>query len=391
MSPSIDTKDMDNSVNTKAMDDQPISEIKHIEHMTLSTDVTAKVTPLMGFFAFCIALSGWMLNFDISYSGTVLQMESFNRAFGHCNQSIPAATAARSPGQTSPVEICRLDATAQSIGSSIYILFFGLGAGLSGFSSHYLGRRGGLQLGCLIIAVGAAGMLGTSHNFLQYVMCKCIGAIGLGHMQVLSPIYAAECTPARRRGFLVTFFSVGGGLGAVIVSLVCLGSSKLTNNWAWKTPIVCQIPIAVLFGCVLMIFPESPRWLMSKGKVDSATKSFAKFYHKDPNSPEIIAQVDEVRLAIEFECTIASTTSWLEIFRKTAIRRAFIAAFVPIAASLSGGFAMASFAALFLADLGIKNPFAINVVLNSSVMAGTWLGPFIIEFLGRRWTYSPDY
>jgi sugar porter (SP) family MFS transporter len=267
----------------------------------------------------------------------------------------------------------------------------GLGASLSGITGHYLGRRGGLQLGCSIVIVGAAGMLGTAGNYTAYIACKCIGAVGIGQLQSLGPTYGVEVTPPKWRGFLVALFSVSQGLGNLVVACVCLKSSILKTDWSWKIPIACQIPVALIYGVVLLVFPESPRWLCLRGKEDGARKAFARYYHKGPNSEEVVAQVREVQAAIEKEKHISSTTHWTEIFHRSNIRRTLTAAVIPTGGALSGGLAIFTYAAIFLAGIGIKSPFVINVVVNACILAGTFLGPFIIEFWGRRRTIMSGF
>ncbi|KAL6241063.1 hypothetical protein RBB50_011966 [Rhinocladiella similis] len=128
------------------------------------------------FFSVWTALSGWMLNFDVGYTGTVYQMQAFNKAYGHC-EPIPAnAITGAPPDAPVMVEYCSISATAQSMGGSVYMLFMGLGAAISGITGHYLCRRGALQQGCFIMIVDASGMLGTAGNYTAYVVCKCIDA-----------------------------------------------------------------------------------------------------------------------------------------------------------------------------------------------------------------------
>jgi MFS transporter, SP family, sugar:H+ symporter len=372
--------------DTKASQVETVNNVGHRDHLDLSKDLTSRVTPFLLFFSFWIALSGWVLNFDISYSGTVYAMPPFNKAFGRCAMIPANQVPGADPNAQGSAEFCALSATAQSVGSSIYLLFMGLGAALSGITGNYLGRRGGLQLGCLIVIVGASGMLGTAGNYTAYVACKCVGAVGIGQLHVIGPMFGVEVAPPSRRGFLVSLFSVGQGLGNLAVACVCLGSSTIRNNWSWKTPIICQIPVAFVYGLVLLIFPESPRWLLLKGKEDQARNSFARYYNKDAQSPEIGAQIQEIQAAIEMERLISTTTHWTEIFHRNNLRRTLTAAAIPTAGSLSGGLAIFTYAAIFLAGIGIKNPFVINVVINCCIVAGTFVGPFTLEFLGRRRT-----
>lgn len=169
---------------------------QHREHANLSKDLTSRVTPFLIFFSLWIGFAGWIINFDIGYTGTVYQMQPFNKAFGRCTM-VPANMLPGSPpGAQGLVESCSLSATAQSVGASVPILFMGLGACLSGITGHYLGRRGALELASLIVIVGAAGMLGTAGNYTAYVVCKCIGGVGIGQMQTIGPLYGVEVTPS---------------------------------------------------------------------------------------------------------------------------------------------------------------------------------------------------
>ena len=59
---------------------------------------------------------------------------------------------------------------------------------------------------------------------------------------------------------------------------------------------------------------------------------------------------------------------------------------IPTAGSLSGGLAIFTYAAVLLAGIGIQSPFLINVIVNVCIVAGSVIGPFLVEFLGRRRT-----
>ena len=199
--------------------------VEHVEeHQITMRSSTIKTTGWMIFFAFYIGLSGWVVGFDNGYSGVVLAMPSFNKAFGECSHTPSGHT------------ICELDATRQSV-SSIYQLFAALGCGIAAVSSRYAGRRGALQIGSLLVLIGAAGMLGTSGSFTNYMVCKCISAVGLGHYVAMSSVYGVECVAPQKRGMLIALYGLGISSGTVVVGAVCLGSSTILNDWAWKTPI----------------------------------------------------------------------------------------------------------------------------------------------------------
>ena len=338
---------------------------------------TPKVTRFMILFSLWVGVGGWMATFDNNYSGLVLNMTSFKAAFGSC-------TMVRNPATGALVQTCILTATQQSLNSAIYTIFIAVGAFLSGITGSYIGRRGTLQVAAMIVAIGAAGMLGTSGNFAAYIVCKCINGIGLGLIYAAVAIYGIECTSPQKRGMLFGFYNIALATGALTAAAVCLGTSNLSSDWAWKTPIVCQIPLSILFVLGSVLFPESPRWLLIKGKEEAARQSFGRLYNKDPYSEEITAQVREVQNYIDFEKAISSTASWTEMFHRSYIRRTFITGVLSATFSLSGQPFVGTYSAIFLAGVGISNPFLITFYITLTSWVGSFFGPFCVEYCGRR-------
>ena len=326
-------------------------------------------------FSAFIAISAAIANFDNNYGGTVLLMIPFNTAFGTCLE-VPGPTG-------TPVKMCRITALQQSL-VSLTSLFTGLGALLSSVTGTYIGRRGTIQVGALLVLVGAAGMLGTNSSYLNYMVCKCIGGVGIGCLLSGTIVYGVECTPPHRRGMLLGLFSIGLGAGSAIAAGVCAGSSGIPNNWAWKTPIACQIPLSVTLGTGIMLFPESPRWLLLRYKEDKARQAIGRFVRQDPNSDAVKAHIAEIQTYLEFERAIAKTSSWVEMFHRHNIRRTLISILLLLVPALCGTFFIIPYTAVFLGGLGISNPFLITAIINLCIFAGSLFASFPIEYLGRR-------
>lgn len=326
-----------------------------------------------------ISLGGFIINFDIGYTGLVLVMTPFQAAFGSCTAN-------------GDMQVCELSALQQSLSSSIYLIFMAIGGGLSGVSANYLGTKGSIQFGCLWIIVGAAGMLGTAGNLTAYIACKCIGGIGIGHLQTMSTTYGVECAPPKRRGSLITLYSTGSGLGSVVVTAICLGTVNVHNYWSWRTPILLQIPLALIYCLAFFLFPESPRWLLVKGKVDRARKSFGRLYNRDAGSREVDMQIRVVQVALEEEERLSATTRWTEIFHKNFIRRTFTSVAVNVGGTLSGAFFIFTYAAIFFEEIGgFSSSIEISLVINCCLLAGLIVGPTFVDSLGRRRTILTGY
>lgn len=309
-------------------------------------------------------------------------MQPYNRAFGTCAMKPNPAGAM--------VEKCALTPTQQSL-ISLTIVFIAIGSFVAGFTGNFLGRRGTIQTGALIIAIGAGGMLGTAGNFTAHMACKCIQGFGLGHVLSAISTYGVECVSAAKRGMLMSLFNLGLGFGNMIAAAVCLASSRYTTNAAWQTPVACQLPLSLVLAAGAALFPESPRWLLTKGLDDKARASFAKFLSLPEDSPEVDRQLRDVKQYIELEKAFKESASWLDIFRGSDLRRTLTSVLVAVGIAVTGSKFFSTYAAIFLAGVGISNPYHITLLLAGCVCAGTLFSPFTIEYLGRRYALLIGY
>lgn len=311
-------------------------------------------------------------------------MASYKKSFGHCGPKTDPTT-----GVTTVV--CSQTALQQGL-VSLTLLFIALGGAISGVVGNFLGRRGTIQVGAAFAAIGAAGMLGTAGNLTAYLVCKCIGGVGLGHIIAAAPVYGAECTLARKRGMLLALYNIGLGTGNAVAAAVCWGSSSYTHsNLAWQIPIICQIPLSFILGFGVLLFPESPRWLLTKGRDEAAKRSFAWFYARPVDHPDILLQIQDVQAHIEMEATLASSSTWTEIYRRGNFRRTFTSGLIMVGLAITGSKFTGPYGAIFLAKVGVPNVFLNNFIIATCTMAGSFLGPLVVEYGGRRFSMLCGY
>lgn len=302
-------------------------------------------------------------------------MPSYNNAFGNCTST------RTSVGEI--VEECSLTALQQSL-ISLTFIFIALGSALAAPAGYYTGRKGTIQLGCVLVAAGAGGMIGSTGNFTAYMAGKCVQGVGLGFLVSATPVYGVESVTPNKRGVLMGLFNVGLSLGNFVAVAVCYASSRYQSNLAWQTPIICQLPLACMLGIGVCLFPESPRWLLVKGREEAAKKSFAKFYQQKHDSPEIARQVQEVLHYIEIEKNNRSESRWTEIFTGVDLRRTLTSLVVVVVMSVTGNKFMTQYSAIFLRGVGLSNPYAVTMLISSMFCIGAVPSPWITEALGRR-------
>jgi sugar porter (SP) family MFS transporter len=165
-----------------------------------------------------------------------------------------------------------------------------IGALVAGFPARALGRKNSLFITGVLYFFSSLGCA-LAPEWSILVISRFVGGIGVGLASVLSPMFIAEMSPAKIRGRLVGVAQ----LNIVIGILVAYFSNKaligFDDNWRYMFGAM-MIP-SFLFVALLFFVPESPRWLVSKGRDEDALKTLQSIY-VDPNEPvTIIGDIKE--------------------------------------------------------------------------------------------------
>jgi sugar porter (SP) family MFS transporter len=145
-----------------------------------------------------------------------------------------------------------------------------LGAALSGTLGDRFGGRNALRIlaACYIAsALGCAFAL----NWPMLILFRFIGGLGIGGSSVLGPVYIAEIAPGPWRGRLVGCFQINIVVGILVAYLsnYLIGLAGLgAYEWRWQLA-VAAVP-AIVFLAMLFGIPQSPRWLVTKNRVEEA-------------------------------------------------------------------------------------------------------------------------
>jgi SP family arabinose:H+ symporter-like MFS transporter len=159
------------------------------------------------------------------------------------------------------------------------------GCAAAGTVADYLGKKKGLALCALCFALSSVGML-LAADFHQFVFWRLIGGVGIGAASVISPNYIAEIAPTRVRGRCVTLYQLGivvGILAAVFVNMLIqrMGNEAWNVVAGWRWMFLAGVVPAILFGLMILLAVESPRWLMKMGRRDQAIEVLTKINGAD--------------------------------------------------------------------------------------------------------------
>src|SRR5262249_10245360 len=145
-----------------------------------------------------------------------------------------------------------------------------LGSIVVGKPADILGRRAVLFILAVFYFVSAIGC-GLAWNWGSFLLFRFLGGLAVGGASVISPMYIAEISPAKFRGRLVaiTQFNIVLGILVAYLSNYIIGGLNLGANEARWMFGVMAVPSAIFF-LLLFFTPQSPRWLVAKGRAKEA-------------------------------------------------------------------------------------------------------------------------
>lgn len=167
------------------------------------------------------------------------------------------------------------------------------------FYGEKLGRRRTTFVGAAITVVGQALQISAA-TLAQFVVGRVILGFAIGQISGTVPVWLSECAHAKYRGQLGICTGIFISTGYALCNWIDLGFSYLPSSSAqWRAPLA----IPFLFSGVMLVsifsFPESPRWLVSKGQVDEATASLARYLGPESSEEAISREISSIELAFE--------------------------------------------------------------------------------------------
>jgi MFS transporter, SP family, sugar:H+ symporter len=161
-----------------------------------------------------------------------------------------------------------------------------IGAFFAGRLADLMGRRNTMMVAALLFLAGAL-VQGFAHAQQLFVIARLCGGMAVGAASVLSPAYISEVAPASIRGRLTTIQQIMIIIGltiAFVVNYFLAASAGISTNafWggieAWRWMYLMQAIPAAIFLIALIFIPESPRYLVSKGRDGAAESVLSKLF-----------------------------------------------------------------------------------------------------------------
>jgi sugar porter (SP) family MFS transporter len=248
------------------------------------------------------------------------------------------------------------------------------GAAIAGYTSDRYGRRAVLFVAGVFFCLSSLGSALPTHLW-QLILARAVGGLAIGSASLIAPLYIAEIAPANVRGRLVTLNQLAIVCG-ILVAFVSNGAlAHLANNWRWMFGLGA-LPSVVLCLSLLWV-PESPRWLVQHGRLESARATLQRI-----STGNTEAQLDEISRAIDEE-----TGSLSELLSPALRKPLLLTVMLAIIQQITGINTVLYYGAIIFADQ-TKTEAGRAVSMNVSVgiinLVFTLAALLLIDRLGRR-------
>lgn len=232
---------------------------------------------------------------------------------------------------------------------------------------------------CVWAEIGGIILI-TSQNRWQMVVGRIIAYIYIGMELALVPVLQSELTPAPVRGFIVGTYQSSLLLGQLIGALVIRGTSTLSGEKAFRIPLGLLFVIPTLLFCGIWYVPESPRWLLAKGREEEAMHSLRLLREGSFTDEEIEAEFREFRSTLD---RTVEKGRFRELFQGSNLKRTLIVIGVNVFLQLTGQNFASVYGTVFIKSTGVIDPFSMSSINTSVAIVAVLLCQFMTDYTGR--------
>lgn len=267
--------------------------------------------------------------------------------------------------------------TPETLGITVSAALWGTLAGalLAGKPGDAFGSRDSLRLLAIFYFIAGLGCA-LAPTWPFFLVFRFICGLAIGGSSVLAPVYIAEIAPPRHRGFLVGLFQLMIVAGILVAYLSNAAIAELIGGdtaWRWKLGVTAAP--ALLFFVLLFAIPNSPRWLVTKGRRDEARVALARI----GTSPDAAtAELRRVEQALERDSP-GERLSW-----RRHRRPMLLAILVAMFNQLAGINAVLYYLNDIFARAGSLSPDRQAILIGLANLIFTLVGMALIDRLGRK-------
>ncbi|SCU91102.1 LAME_0E11276g1_1 [Lachancea meyersii CBS 8951] len=334
---------------------------------------------------FGISFTGFFFGYDTGTVGGITNMQAWLKRFGHYDDGL---------GQ--------YEMATALVG--IVVSSFHVGCIIGGFTiarlADTLGRRIPIAISCFTYMVGISIQLSAGHGkWYQYMLGRMVTGLTVGANAVLTPMLLSEIAPPRIRGVIVNFYQLNTTHGILAGYIADYATKSIyKDDRMWRLPLLGGYVFSAILLPVLVYAPESPRFLIKRGRYTEAKKCLARLRGLNIKKLEdsvILSQqaacledVDKelafLNETIRFQEQRQRNTTFWQLFSKRFIKRTLSGMCIMGFQQMSGIDYFLYYGTRLFKSVGIDDSYKTSIILGAINAAMTYVSLFVADNLGRK-------
>jgi len=308
-----------------------------------------------------------MEGFDHSFATGFIAFPAFQKRYG---------VLTKTDGYQIPAELQSAIGNGINAGEIIGLM-------LNGLFADWFGYRW-VMIACLFLMTCFIFLQFFATSIYMYLGAEILLGLPWGVFQTLTTTYAAEVCPNVLRPYLTMLVSLAWSIGYLIGTSVLRGFLSMSGEWAYRIPFALQwvLPIPLAIG--IYMAPESPWWLIRKGRNEEASHVLRQLQSKDTSEEEIADTVSMMIHTAQVEDEMASSSTYWHLFKGLDLRRTEITVLTYVIQELVTP--LVSYIVYFLEQAGVSSTSSFDFAMGEYALAivGVFIAWYLVSKVGRR-------
>ncbi|KAM0323347.1 hypothetical protein ACHAQA_008940 [Verticillium albo-atrum] len=306
-----------------------------------------------------------LVSFDVQAAGAVVGIPQFRKDFGfeyNGDFVIPAGWQSAFSG--API--------ATAVVSSL----------ISAELADWIGRKKVL-IGALLISFAAVAVEFVATTNAVFFAGKLLNGFMVGAVATVMVSYIGEIAPLALRGVFTCGIGVAYGIGPLVAFIVINYTGNVETRWAYRAVFCAQWGFAAVAFALVPFMPESPWWLVSKGRNEKALKSMRQLGYPGEEGHKRVALID---LTLEHVRAETQGVTYMECLRKSNLRRTMISIMPLCIQAFSGIAFVAGYFTYYLQLAGYSTEMSYRIQIAQPVLSivGNLMAAAMVDKVGRR-------
>lgn len=160
--------------------------------------------------------------------------------------------------------------------NSFQYIWLAFGLVVGSYVSAYFGRKWCIpSMSACAVVIAIISVISKEKE--QILSARVLNYVFIEMEMAVLPVFQAEITPAKERGFMVGAFQLSLSIGRLVIHIITNATAHRKGDSAWRTPVGLFFIFSTIVDILATFVPESPRWLLLQSREEDALESLIKY------------------------------------------------------------------------------------------------------------------